>query len=90
MTLDDKGLADLEYFASLLLTDSELDQWLAAPGGTVEAAVRNPDSPIGRAVRTGRLKTKCEVRESILRSARNHSSPAQQMADAALRALDSQ
>lgn len=90
MNLDEKGLSELEYFASLLLTDDELDAWLAAPRGTVAAAVRNPDSPIGRAVRTGRLKTKCEVRESILMSARRHSTPAQQMANDLLRALDSQ
>lgn len=71
--------SELEYFASLLLTNEELDLLLEQDRGYVEKALDRPDDPIGRAVRKGRLKTKCEIHESLITTARRHSTPAQQM-----------
>lgn len=88
--MDEKQLEEAGYFAALLLSDQELDDLLELPSGSVSRAVLNRDSTLGRAVRAGRLRTKCELHESILTTARRHSTPAQQMAADLLRKLDIQ
>lgn len=81
---------EVEYFASLLLTDQELDDWLELNRGSVTRALDREGDPLGKAVRTGRLKTKCEVRESLITAARRHSTPAQQMVNNMIDRLDIQ
>ena len=88
--MDAEQLKELEYFAGLLLSDAELDDILELPAGSVAMAVHDRTSDIGRAIRKGRLATKCELNESILTTARRHSTPAQQMAAALLQKLDVQ
>lgn len=88
--MNEEELKEAEYFASLLLTDDELDDVLQLPSSTVQRAVHNNESELGKAIRKGRLLTKCELHESILTTARRHSTPAQQMAAELLRKIDSQ
>ena len=78
--MTEEELTNAEYFASLLLNDVELAQVLEVETERVTYAVRALDSELGKAIRKGRLKTKCELRESVLTTARRHSTPAQQMA----------
>lgn len=82
--------ANLEYYASLLLSDAELDQVMEFKKDTVRLALLDGDGDIAKAVSTGRLKTKCELHESLLTTARRHSTPAQQMAVEMLKKLDLQ
>lgn len=88
--MTEEELKEAEYFASLLLTDEELDDVLELASGTVARAVHNKESELGRAIRKGRLQTKCELHESILTTARRHSTPAQQMAADLLQKLHTQ
>lgn len=88
--MTDKERENLEYYASLLLPDAELDQIMEFKKGTVRLAVLSDEGDIAKAVNTGRLKTKCEVNESTLHAARRHSTPAQQMAVEMLKKLDLQ
>jgi hypothetical protein len=88
--MTEENLKEAQYFAGLLLTDAELDDVLELPAGTVTAHVSDPASPLGQAVRKGRLLTKCELHESILTTARRHSTPAQQMAADLLKRIELQ
>jgi hypothetical protein len=88
--MSDEELKELEYFSGLLLTDTELDDIMQLDPGTIARAVSNVASPVGRIVRAGRLRTRCELYDSILTTARRHSTPAQQMANDMLRKLDAQ
>lgn len=84
-------LDELKRFASLLLTNEEIDELLEVPKGTVERLLAShSNDPRAAAIRAGRLLTKSELHESILTSARRHSTPAQQMAVDLLRRLDTQ
>lgn len=86
MTSED--LAELQYFASLLLSNEELDLVAELEPGTVAKATLSPTDPIGKAVQLGRLKRKCEINDSLLTTASRHSTPALQMAVEQLRKLD--
>lgn len=88
--MNEEQLKEAEYFAGLLLTDDELNDVLELPPNTVQRAVSSLDNPLGKAVRKGRLLTKCELHESILTTARRHSTPAQQMAAELLKKIDLQ
>lgn len=76
--------------ARRLLTDAELDAWLEEPEGTVARALEREGDPLGKAVRTGRLMTRCELHDSLITTARRHSTPAQQMVMDLLKRLDRQ
>jgi hypothetical protein len=80
MIMSEELIKNAKYFAGLPYMNEELDDILDLKRGTVEAAVENADSELGRAIRAGRLITKGEIYESIQESARRHSTPAQQMA----------
>jgi hypothetical protein len=88
--MNEEELKEAEYFASLLLTDEELNDVLELPAMTVQRALSSRDNELGKAIRKGRMLTKCELHESILTTARRHSTPAQQMAADLLRKIDSQ
>lgn len=88
--MTDDEIKEATAMAALLLTNEEIDDVLELPRGTVEKALRRNDDALGRAVRKGRLLTKCELHESILTTARRHSTPAQQMAADLLRKIDVQ
>lgn len=85
-----EDLAEVKRFAALLLTDTELDDVLELIPGSAQRAVAQLDSQLGSAIRAGRLLTKCELHESILTTARRHSTPAQQMAAALMQRIDAQ
>lgn len=87
--MTEEDLTEAKHFASLLLTDDELDELLEIERGSVMCALA-ANSPLGKAVRTGRLLAKCELHESILLTARRHSTPAQQMAAAMLLKIEAQ
>lgn len=88
--MTDKERTNLQYYASLLLSDAELDQIMEFPKGTVRMGVLSGEGDIAKAVNTGRLMTKCELHESTLTTARRHSTPAQQMAMDMLKKLELQ
>jgi hypothetical protein len=88
--MTEEELKEAEHFASLLLTDDELDDILELPTGTVARVIHDKQDALGRAIRTGRLLTKCELHTSILTTARRHSTPAQQMAAELLKKIDLQ
>lgn len=88
--MSNEDLAEAKHLAGLLLTDTELDDVLQLPDGSVQFAIGQRDHPLGMAVRAGRLLTKCELHESILTTARRHSTPAQQMAADLLRRIETQ
>lgn len=88
--MTDEERTNLEYYASLLLPDAELDQLMEFPKGTVRLAVLNGECDIAKTVNKGRLKTKCELHDSLLSTARRHSTPAQQMAMDMLKKLELQ
>ena len=88
--MTDQEKEHLEYYASLLLSDAELDQVMEFPKDTVKVAMLAGSGDIAKAVSTGRLKVKCELHESLLTTARRHSTPAQQMAMDMLKKLDLQ
>lgn len=88
--MSEELIKEAEYFASLLLTDEELDDVLDQKRGTVATVVADHSNEMGRAIRKGRLRTKCELHESILTTARRHSTPAQQMAADLMKKLDLQ
>ena len=70
---------NLDHVAGLLFTDAELDDFMEFKRGTIEAAVQDPDSEVGRIVRRARMKCEAETIESVKLSALRHSTPAQEM-----------
>lgn len=86
--MDSKELQDLEYFASLLLTNEELEDVLQLPRGSLEPILRTTTDERAIAIRKGRLKRKCELHESLLNTALRHSTPALQMSIDLLRKIE--
>ncbi len=86
--MDSQQLQDLEHFASLLLTNEELEDIAEIPRGSLEQRLLKPADELGRAIRKGRLKRKCELHESLLNTALRHSTPALQMAVDLLRKIE--
>ena len=77
--LNDKFLEDLETYASLMFTKSEIAIILEIPEQRlIEALSDHPPSLI--AFQRGRLKREAEVRKGIFDLAQNGSSPAQTFA----------
>jgi hypothetical protein len=88
--MSEKELQEAEYFASLLLSDAELETLLELPDRAVERALDTPGDALARAIRAGRLKTKCVLHASLITTARRHSTPAQQMVADLLKRIDNQ
>ena len=77
--LNEKFLEDLETYASLMFTKSEIAIILEIPAQTLlEAIADNP--AILAAFQRGRLKREAEIRKGIFDLAQNGSSPAQTFA----------
>ena len=77
--LNDKFLEDLETYASLMFTKSEIAIILEIPEQLlIEALSDHPASLV--AFQRGRLKREAEVRKGIFDLAQNGSSPAQTFA----------
>ena len=77
--LNEKFLEDLETYASLMFTKSEIAIILEIPAqDLLEAISDNP--PTLAAFQRGRLKREAEIRKGIFDLAQNGSSPAQAFA----------
>jgi hypothetical protein len=77
--MSDEELKALEEMAAALLTDAELEAFMELDKGTIAKELRSAGSAIGKAVKTGRLRTKVEHNISVITSGRRHSTPAQNM-----------
>jgi len=77
--LNDKFLEDLETYASLMFTKSEIAIILEVPEQRLMEAL-NDHPPSLVAFQRGRLKREAEVRKGIFDLAQNGSSPAQTFA----------
>jgi hypothetical protein len=88
--MTDQEKENLEHMAGLLFLDTELDDYLEQPRGTVAAAVASETSEIGRVVRRARMMCEAETMASVKLSAIRHSTPAQEMMVKRLTRLKSQ
>jgi hypothetical protein len=77
--LNEKFLEDLETYASLMFTKSEIAIILEIPAQTLLEAIAD-NSPALTAFQRGRLKREAEIRKGIFDLAQNGSSPAQTFA----------
>lgn len=85
MTLTTDQLAELESMASFFFNYEEIAIVLDVDTADLEDELLDETSPIYRAYQRGKLKSKMELRKSILTLAKQGSSPAQTLA---LRILD--
>lgn len=85
MKLTSDQLTELESLASYFFTPDECAIVLGIDTDDLEMALMDDDHPAYAAYQRGKLKSKLELRKSILTLAKQGSSPAQTMA---LRLLD--
>jgi hypothetical protein len=78
--MDQKELDDLEYFAAQLYSDSRLAAILGVKADELTVEILAARSHRAKAIIKGRTARETAIRESILDSAVNGSSPAQHMA----------
>ncbi len=86
--MNEQELKALEDMAAALLSNEELDTWAELEPGTVQAELKKRGSAIGKAVNTGRLRTKTEHNIALITASRRHSTPAQAMVATMLKRLD--
>lgn len=86
MTKEFLGLA--EKMAGVFFGTSKLSVILEIPEEDIRLAIDAPDSPLGRAIRRGRLLREAEVRESVIKLALQGSGPAQAEALRLIKSID--
>jgi hypothetical protein len=73
-------LREVESWAELPLTLAEIAKLMEIEEAALAIAMDQPDTPLGAALIRGRLRTKAELYKSILKHAKQGSTPAQAMA----------
>jgi len=80
MELNETLLSDLETYASLMFSKSEIAVIMEVDPHDLSELIDDPNSPAGKAFQRGRLKREAELRKGIFDLAQNGSSPAQTLA----------
>lgn len=80
-------LQEAERLGAALFDNEQIAKYLDISVVAIHNALDDVENPLGTAIEKGRMKTEIELRESIIKSAKNGSTPAQTTAIQFLMAL---
>lgn len=85
---EEELLKEAEGYGELLFGVDQLAFNLGVKPERIRIALSTADDPLGIAIRTGRFRSEAELRRSILKLAKQGSSPAQEMAVRLIQQMD--
>lgn len=77
MEFTEEDLQEIEEMAALLFSPEDIAQVIGIPQNEIVECLINPEHPVSMAFSKGSLQTEVELRRSILKLAKQGSSPAQ-------------